>query len=351
MKGLRAFLETDPLLIISVLILTSIGVFLLNLLTPALFPNYYLYIVFGLVMFYVFSRFNFNTLSLLSNHFYIISIILLLLPLIIGQATRGVIRWIPLGSFSIQPSEIVRPFLLLFSAHVTSKIKTTKVIPYLFYHGLPVLLILIQPSLGVAVLTAVSFAGVIIASSFDKKKLLLIAVGMIFCLPILWGLMADYQRARVVGFLNPFNDPHGAGYNSIQSMIAVGSGGMWGKGVGKGIQTQLDFLPEKHTDFIFAALSEELGFFGSLVLFSVYCLFFLRIIKSIEVAKNPTIRLYVSGVFIGLLFETGVHVGMNLGLLPITGVTLPLISAGGSSYLATMISLGIIISSHDYRLS
>lgn len=296
------------------------------------------------MVFIFFLRTNFEVLALLSSHLYVICIILLILPLIIGEVTRGVIRWIPLGPFSFQPSEVVRPFLILFLAYLTANFKKIKILPYLFYLGLPIGLIVIQPSLGVAILTSVSFVGVIVASSIEKKKLVFLGLGFLSLLPLLWLMLAPYQKARIVGFLNPYNDPHGGGYNSIQSMIAVGSGELWGRGIGKGFQTQLDFLPEKHTDFIFAAIGEEMGFVGVLIVFVAYTVLFLRIIKAIEYAKDYKMRLFASGVFLSLLFETCVHIGMNVGLLPITGVTLPLLSGGGSSFLATMIMLGMVAS-------
>ncbi len=194
-----------------------------------------------------------------------------------------------------------------------------------------------------AILTLVGFAGVFLATPV-KKKYLVYALGVFLALiPIFWFFLAPYQKARLTSFIDPAADPRGAGYNSIQAMISVGSGRIFGRGLGEGVQTQLAFLPERHTDFIFAATAEELGLVGSLFLLSGLFIVLWRLTKIIEQPKSPAGRAYVSGLFLALFAETMIHVGMNLGLLPITGVPLPLVSAGGSSLLATMIGLAIAV--------
>src|SRR4030042_833250 len=181
------------------------------------------------------------------------------LPLIIGQITRGAIRWIPLGPITIQTSEIVRPFLLIFfSVYATSEeIRIKKLFKLAILKLIPVSLILIQPSLGVSIITALGIIGIVLTSKMNKKLLLSILVLIPLIVPLFWFMLAPYQRDRISGFINPQIDSLGAGYNSIQSTISVGSGKIFGRGLGKGIQTQLAFLPEKHTDFIFAAIAEE----------------------------------------------------------------------------------------------
>ncbi|KKU02897.1 MAG: Cell elongation-specific peptidoglycan biosynthesis regulator RodA [Candidatus Woesebacteria bacterium GW2011_GWE1_45_18] len=159
--------------------------------------------------------------------------------------------------------------------------------------------------------------------------------------PLFWQIMQPYQRERILTFVNPESDPYGAGYNALQSMISVGSGRLLGRGLGKGVQTQLAFLPEKHTDFIFAAVGEELGFLGAGLLLLGGFFILSRLVSIVENASSPAGRAYVSGFFLTLLVQTFVHVGMNVGLLPITGVPFPLVSAGGSSLLGTFIGLGI----------
>jgi rod shape determining protein RodA len=338
----------DISLLISVAFLLILGVFILNSIAPGLFPLYFVYIVLAVVLFCFFSQIGFEIISLFSTHFYIISIVLLVLTLIIGRITHGTIRWIPIGSLTLQPSELVRPFLLIFFANYLTKEKVTL---FRFFKAaglllLPAVLILVQPSLSVSVLTLIGFLGILLASDFNKKYLLAGLAGVLVLIPIFWQIMAPYQRQRLVTFLEPASDPLGAGYNSIQSVIAAGAGELFGRGLGRGIQTQLSFLPEKQTDFIFAAVGEELGFFGAtLMLLATFVILF-RLTKFMENSVSPAARGYLSGFFLIYLIQIFVHVGMNIGILPVTGLPFPLVSAGGSSLLATMMALGIALGAY-----
>lgn len=323
----------DPFFVFSIGFLIAISLVSLKSVYPSIFPGYFFLTFLGIALFIVFSFIDFDIISLFSKHFYIGSIVLLLLTLIIGGVTRGVVRWISLGTLTLQAAEIVKPFLLIFFANNRRY--------YLML--LPIFLILIQPSLGVAILLSAGFVGIILASGLNKKKLLLLGLVAIILVPIAFLLLAPYQKSRIVSFFSPYSDPKGAGYNSIQSQIAVGDGGLFGRGLGKGIQTQLSFLPEKQADFIFAAISEELGFLGSsLTLIALFILFW-RITAFMNSAINPQARAYLAGIFTMLLSQTIIHIGMNMGLLPITGIPLPLVSAGGSSFISTMIALGIAL--------
>jgi len=302
----------------------------------------------ALFVFWFFSQIDFDIISLFSKHLYIASIGLLLLTLVIGRVTRGTVRWIPIGPLSIQPAELVRPFLLVFFAgYMTSgKIDMKKVLKSLGLLAIPVVLILIQPSLGVSILTVVGFVGILIASNFNKKYLLIGLGGIVIFLPLLWTLLASYQKQRILTFIKPSNDPLGAGYNSLQSTIAAGSGKIFGTGLGKGIQTQLAFLPEKQTDFIFAGAAEELGIVGAGLILVVSFIILFRLTYFIEHAVSPAARAYLAGFFLIYLAQIFIHVGMNMGMLPITGVPFPLLSAGGSSLLATMMGLGIALGAY-----
>jgi len=347
MQDISKKVSKDYILFISIGLLFFLSIVVLRSIAPSLFPQYYLYFFLSIFVFIVFLAIDFEIISLFSKHIYWASIILLILPLLIGQVTRGAVRWIPLGPLSIQPAEIVRPFLLVFFAnYLTEKTLDLKRLGNaLLLFALPLFLIVIAPSLGVAVLTTLGFIGVILASGLNKKYLLVGVAIVLIAIPVGWKLLAPYQRSRVVSFLNPNEDPLGAGYNSIQSMVSVGSGKFVGRGLGKGVQTQLAFLPEKHTDFIFAAVSEELGFIGAAIVILGLFVVFWRLILIIESARSFAARAFVSGLFLTLFVETLIHIGMNLGLLPITGVPLPLVSAGGSSLIATMIGLGIALGS------
>lgn len=338
----------DSSLTISIGFLLTLSVIVLYSVAHLLFPSYFIYLVLAVLVFWFFSQIGFDITSLFSAHFYVISILLLLLTLIIGRITNNTIRWIPIGSFTLQPSEIVRPFLLVFFANymTSGKLDSKKLMKGLLLLILPVGLILIQPSLSVSMLTLVGFIGILIASNFDKKYLLF-GVGIVIVLiPIFWQIMAPYQKARLKSFLNPTSDPLGAGYNSIQSVIAAGAGELTGRGLGRGIQTQLSFLPEKQTDFIFAAVSEELGFVGSLLMLSATFVILYRLTKFMEHSVNPAGRAYLSGFFLTYLLQIFIHTGMNMGILPVTGLPFPLVSAGGSSLLATMMGLGIAVSAY-----
>ncbi len=312
---------------------------------PSLFPGYYWYIVFATISFLFFSLLDFEVVSAFSKYFYIISIILLLITLVIGQVTRGTVRWIPLGSVSIQPSEIIRPFLLVFFANYlgSKRLNLKRIVNGILLMAIPLILILVQPSLGVTALTAVGFLGLFFASDINKKQMFAIGGIVILMIPIVYMFLAPYQKTRVETFLNPQSDPLGVGYNAIQSTISVGSGMIFGRGLGKGVGTQLAFLPEHHTDFIFASVSEELGFFGSLTLLFLIGIILFRIIKYSENAINIPARIFLSGLFLTLFAQAFVHTGMNMGIMPITGVPFPLVSAGGSSLISTMIALGIVV--------
>jgi rod shape determining protein RodA len=348
MRTFLSLLFKDTALSISVLFLIIFSVAILTSLDKSLFPLYFVFIVISLGAFWFLSQINFDIISLFSKHFYIASIMLLLLTLVIGRVTRGTFRWIPIGPFSLQPAEIVRPFLLVFFANYMTKgeINIKKVFKSIGLLALPVILILIQPSLGVSALTVIGFAGVLIASKFNKKYLLLGVAGIVILLPLLWSLMASYQKQRILTFLSPTSDPLGAGYNSLQSTIAVGSGKIFGTGLGKGIQTQLAFLPEKQTDFIFAATAEEMGIVGAGLILLVSFIILFRLTHFMENSVSPAARAYTSGFFLIYLVQIFVHVGMNMGMLPITGIPFPLLSAGGSSLLATMAGLGIAVGAY-----
>jgi len=347
MPLLSKLFNKDILFILSVVFLMFLGIFVLNAIAPSIFPAYYGFYVIGFLAFIFFASIDFEILKIYSKHLYVFSLVLLLIVLFIGQVTRGTVRWIPIGSLSFQPSEIVRPFILLFFASFLGdgEIDIKHMIRSVLLAGIPVLLILIQPSFGVSVLVTVGLFGVLIAKDFDKRHLITIFLVAIALLPVFWLILRPYQKERIVGFFGQ-DDPRGASYNSIQSMIAVGSGKLLGRSLGKGVQTQLEFLPEKQTDFVFAAISEEMGFAGSLLTLGLTFTLFWRISYFLENSVSSTARAYISGFFLTFFLQIIIHVGMNMGLLPVTGVPYPLVSAGGSSFLGTMIGLGIVYTSY-----
>lgn len=344
-KNLLSALKREPALIIGTIGLLVMGLLTLRSIATDIFPVYYIYIFLGVLAFLIFSQIEFDILSLFSKHLYVLSILFLILPLIIGEVTRGAMRWIQIGQFTIQPTELVRPFLILFFANflvdreLTVKILAKAIVLIL----LPVVLILFQPSLGVAALTIAGFFGVGLSLKYNKKLLLFLFAAATAVSPFLWFILAPYQKQRVMALVSPVSDPSGAGYNSIQSMIAVGSGQLSGRGLGEGVQTQLYFLPERHSDFIFASIAEELGFVGAALVIGLTFFVLYRIVIILENAVNPVARAFAAGVFVTLFAQVLIHIGMNMGLLPITGQPLPLVSAGGSSLVATMATFGMLI--------
>lgn len=348
MRSFFAFLLKDIYLFLSVFLLLIFGIVVLNSLDKPIFPSYLIYVFGAILIFIIFSQINFEIVAIFSKYFYIISIFLLLLTDILGQVTRGTVRWLSLGSFGLQTAEIVRPFLLVFFANYLShgEITLGKTLKALGLLLIPVILILIQPSLSVSILTFVGFVGVALASKLKKKYILMGFAGILILLPLFWQILAPYQKQRILTFINPGSDPQGSGYNSLQSTIAAGSGKILGTGLGKGVQTQLAFLPEKQTDFIFAAVGEELGFIGSGFVLVITFIILLRLIHFMENSVSPAGRAYISGFFLIYLVQVFIHTGMNMGLLPVTGLPYPLLSAGGSSLLGTMIGLGIALGAY-----
>jgi rod shape determining protein RodA len=265
----------------------------------------------------------------------------------LGPHIRGATRWIVVAGAQIQPSEFVKPFLLLAFAHFMAKYTPRKLgsVPVLF--GLfivPFLLVLRQPDLGTGLVYAGFWASMLLAGGLPVWFFASVAAVLGILLPFIWSHLAVYQQSRVLTFLNPSLDPKGAGYNALQAMIAVGSGQWWGRGLGRGTQSHLRFLPEFHTDFIFATLVEELGFLGGTLLLAGYAFLLYRIIAPIirGILTDTRVFIYSFGLFAMLLSQIFINVGMNMGLIPITGITLPFVSYGGSSILSTAVAFGIL---------
>lgn len=278
---------------------------------------------------------------------YLFALVLLLATFVLGTSVRGAVRWIPLGSFQLQAGEFAKPFLILAFSYVIERFPphTLKNIGInLVLFALPVFLIFRQPDLGTALVVSAIWLSQIFVAGLPFWL-----IGGGGALALIFGeslphFLHDYQLKRLETFIDPFRDPLGAGYNVIQSIIAVGSGGIFGLGLGHGTQSHLSFLPERHTDFIFASLAEELGLVGALTVLIVLGSILFRILSLATHTGDRVARTIYVGVFSYLSFQTFINVGMNIGIAPVTGVTLPLVSYGGSSILATAIALGIAAS-------
>ena len=277
---------------------------------------------------------------------YIASLALLAISYI-GPAIRGATRWLTIGGIQLQPSELVKPFLLLFYAWAMHTFPPRS-IKNIFIHCalfiIPFLLVFRQPDLGSSIVYGVMWLSMMIAGGFRVRYVIIGFLVATLLLPVGWQGLHDYQRARIVTFVNPGIDPKGTGYNAIQAMIAVGSGQLFGRGLGRGTQSHLRFLPEYHTDFIFATLVEELGFLGGSILLVAYGALLWRIIRPLVVGVISAVVPFVFsvGLFSIILTQIVINAGMNMGLIPITGITLPLVSFGGSSLLSLAVCYGIL---------
>lgn len=338
------FKKFDFYLLLPVIFLFGLGVAIISSVSMANLHNLLLFVVVSVVFFLIFAFLDIKIIFPFAPFFYLLSIFFLITPFIFGNEIRGSIRWISLGNFTIQPSELAKPFVALFVAWFWSNKNFS--FKNLILFGLllsPALgLIFFQPDLGSTLVILSMVIGVVLFSGIKRQQLLAIILFFVLITPLLYFSLKDYQKLRIVHFINPYSDSLGEGYNVIQSIIAVGSGGFIGKGLGKGTQSHLEFLPERHTDFIFASLAEELGFLGAIFTIILYLFLLFKILKIAKDQKEKQNFLLIVTLFFGLFFQTVVNIGMNVGLLPITGITLPLISYGGSSLLATMITLGII---------
>jgi rod shape determining protein RodA len=304
----------------------------------------------GLVLMWVLLAIDYHALLHLVPILYAGSVVLLLITFVIGESAFGSKRWIPMGGgLHLQVSEFVKlVIILLVARYLTDYVRTEEleIREMGILSGmivLPTLLVLKQPDLG----TSLTYVAVLIVCSFIAglrwKYVAAIAVVAVLVLPVTWAyILRDYQKARLVSFMDPDRDPQGTGYQLIQSQIAVGSGGTFGKGVTKGTQTQLRFLPVPHKDFIFSAFAEEHGFVGVVLMLSLFFVMIMRIVQNAQTAPDRAgmyICMGVAGLF---LFHILVNVGMVAGVMPVTGIPLPFMSAGGSSIWSSFLALGLV---------
>jgi rod shape determining protein RodA len=284
---------------------------------------------------------------------YGIGLLLLVAVLLFGHEGKGAQRWLNLGFFRFQPSEIIKlavPILIAaFLAERPLPPSAWRLIAALVLIGLPAFLIAKQPDLGTAILIASSGLIVLFLAGISWKIILGFIGSCAAAASVLWYFMHDYQRRRVLTFLNPENDPLGAGYHIIQSKIAIGSGGMFGQGWLQGTQSHLEFLPERSTDFIFVVIAEEFGLVGAILLLCLYLLIAARGLFIASQAQSSFSRLLAGSISITFLVYVFVNVGMVTGLLPVVGVPLPLISYGGTSMVTLLAGFGILMSIHTHR--
>ena len=286
--------------------------------------------------------------------FYILGILLLLLVIFFGVSASGSKRWINFFIMNLQPSELMKIAIIVCFARYYHRIQSSDIQSYKYLLQpiilllIPCYLVITQPDLGTAILIAGSGLAIIWLAGLNLKYFVYSGLILIVSLPFVISFLKPYQKSRILTFFNPDRDPLGAGYQIIQSKIAIGSGGFLGKGFLQGTQSYLEFLPEKHTDFIFTLFSEEFGFVGSMVLILLYALLIYRIIRIGFSSRSFFAKLYCFGFASGLFLYIFVNIAMVLGLLPIVGAPLPIMSYGGSSMLSIMLGLSIVMSCKIY---
>lgn len=322
----------------------------------AFFDKQVIWLGVSIVAFFILSQIDFKFLRRTQTivWLFIASVTLLLSLFIVGSVFQGAQSWLSFGIFSFQPAELVKLVLILLLAKYFSRrhieIKNIRhIITSGIYSAIFFILILAQGDFGSAVIIFLIWFGMVMVSGISKKHLALVFLGGLMAFLVLWTtVLAPYQKDRLVSFIHPLQDIQGVGYNAYQSTITVGSGQILGKGIGYGTQSRLQFLPEYQTDFIFAAFAEEWGFIGVMILFILYGIVIWRIlINAIYGATNFEI-LFGLGLTILFMSHFVIHVGMNIGLLPVTGITIPFMSYGGSHLLVSFIGLGILMGMRRY---
>ena len=291
---------------------------------------------------------DYRHIARLSTPLYFMLLGVMLFVLLFGTTVRGTLGWINFGFFKLQPVEGAKIVLIIFLASFIAKKHTelgalVRVIASLVLTGILVLLVLMQPDLGSALVLIGIWVGMIFVSGLRLSHVALLVFLGISVAGISWFFLQPYQKDRLLNVIHPHADVRGSGYNVLQAMVSIGSGGMVGKGIGHGSQSQLNFLPEKHTDFIFATITEELGLVGAGFVLLIYGVLLFRVWRIGVRARDNFGYLACAGVLVFLLIQITVNIGMNAGVLPVTGIPLPLISYGGSSLVATLVALGLVL--------
>lgn len=340
----KSLFDIDWGLFAPVFILVALSLTTLFSIDFSLFRSQLIFFIIGIFAFLFFSQTNYKTIKIYSVPIYIISIILLLIVLIVGIETRGSVRWLEFFGFRVQFSEILKPFLAIsLASYLSSRnnysFKTAFLticflIPIFF-------LVFLQPDLGNALTYFIVTVLTLIVFGFPLRFFLAGLIFVSILSPIIWKFLHDYQRQRILTFLNP-NDPLGLSYNAIQSVIAVGSGMLIGRGLGLGTQSGLRFLPERHTDFIFATISESLGIVGAILIVATFLFLLYRIFIVFRNQEESFGKVFAITAFSLIFIQFFINIGMNIGILPIVGITLPFVSYGGSSLLSSFILLGLL---------
>jgi len=356
----KRFLQTDWLLVLSALFVFGAGLLSLYSISVTGDPwsvsgSYFLrqaiFGVVGIALMICFQFLDYRHIVRYGMHLYFLSIAFLVLVLLFGRTVNGTAGWFSLGILRFQPVEGVKIALILFLARFIVVKRSelgewVRIVASLVLSFFLIFLVLKQPDLGSALTLATIWGGIILVSGIRTRHILVLFLTGIAVASAGWFFLEGYQRDRIETFLHPESDPRGSGYNVLQAMVAVGSGGVSGKGVGYGSQSQLNFLPEKHTDFIFATVTEELGLVGAGAILFSYGVFLFRAWRIAEQAKDNAGYLIAVGAQVYFAVQIFVNVGMNMGILPVAGLPAPFLSYGGSSLLASFVMTGLLLSVH-----
>lgn len=350
-------------LFLLVLLIASLGIITIysstahtpSLAQRQLYLRQIIWVLLGFVCLFVISRIYYRRLWDFAYLFYAIGVFFLILVAFAGLTRLGAQRWMKILWFNFQPSELMKLAVIIFLARYFNQGESSLRQEagnwgFVKAAGIPLMivlfsaaLILLQPDLGTAAFIILIFIGMLFAAGVNLRYVFLIIAGMILTSPLFWYFLKDYQKARSLVFINPNLDPLGAGYTIIQSKTAIASGGLFGRGWLGGSQSQLRFLPESHTDFIFATFAEEWGLFGSALLLFLYFILIRWLLRVAEKAPDSFGRLLACGVGLILSIQVIINIAMSMGLAPVVGLPLPLLSYGGSSFLVTCLCLGIVI--------
>lgn len=346
---LRQLASIDWALVVAPLALTAFGLAALYSFSFNVGKNLALYqvvyAVLGFAAMIFLTLFNYRALQGIGWYLYFLTLGLLFILPFFGSEIFGAKRWLDFGVFQLQPSEIAKLVLIFLFARIAAARRA-----FSWWHlaaiavliGGPTLLILKQPDLGTASVIAASAAAIIAHTKTPRFFWLLVIAAILMALPVSWSKLKPYQRDRVVSFFNPTHDPAGVGYNVTQAKIAIGSGGIWGRGLGQGSQSQLNFLPVAHSDFIFAAIGEATGFLGSVLVLGLYVILIWRGLAVAGLSQDNFGHYAAIGITAMWLVQTFVNMGMNMGLLPVTGIPLPFVSFGGSGLIVNFAAVGVL---------
>jgi len=307
-----------------------------------------LWILLGFLFLTITIFIDYHNLERYSKLIYFGTVVLLIMVIFAGRSTYGARRWLAIGPFDFQPSEFAKIALIAFLADFLSKNKQKMdnffyyLLPFA-YTGLLILLVFMQPDLGTSLVYLAILIIMLFAVGVKIKYLVFTFLASLSSIPVLWIFLKDYQKNRLILFLNPNLDPLGGGYNVIQSRIAIGSGGFLGNGIFSGLQSQLNFLPAQHTDFLFSVVGEELGFVGTILLLGLYAIILWRGIKIALEARDLLGSLLAAGAVSFLFFHIVVNIGMAMGMLPATGLPLPFLSYGGSFMISNLMVVGVLL--------